>query len=306
MWRNNMRETLGTGLSRLGKQGKWHFRSPRNLGSYCVLVVCALFFSFPIVFMVISSFKSEKQIFLDLSTVVRAFLPTEVTLENYLYIFNRVPFWRFFANSLIVTVSTVSLGVFLNSMFAYALARLYWPGKQIILFFVIGLSIVPLETIAIPMLVLVNKLPWFDGSIGWLDSYRVQIFPFAAEAFSTFLFYQFFIGIPKELDESCYLDGAKPFRIYWQIIIPLSTSIFSTVIILQSLTIWNSYLWPLMVTRSEQFRPLPIGITSLYVLNMRWGHVLAFASLITVPILILFLIFQKWFVQSIATSGLKG
>ena len=249
-------------------------RSPKTwslsrLASYAVMAAFAVFFVFPLVFMIVSSFKTEARIFSDLSTVLLAFVPTQITFENFAYVFGRVPFWRFFFNSLVITVSTVLLGLWFNSMVAFALARLYWPAKRFILPFIIALAIVPLETIAIPMLVLVNNLPWFDGSTSWLDTYRVQIFPFAAEAFSTFLFYQFFIGIPREIDESCYVDGIRPFRIYWSFTLPLSKPVFATVAILQSLTIWNSYLWPLLVTRSEAVRPLPIGITALYVLNLQ-------------------------------------
>lgn len=273
---------------------------------YGVMIILALFFLFPLVFMVVSAFKPEERIFEDLAGIVPAFLPTTISFENFSYVFNRVAFWRFFFNSVFVTSATVALGLWLNSMLAFALARLYWPAKRVILMMVIALAIVPLETIAVPMLVLVNNLPWFDGSTSWLDTYRVQILPFAAEAFSTFLFYQFFVGMPREIDESCYVDGVSPFQIYRHITVPLSRPVFATVAILQSLAIWNSYLWPLMVTRSETVRPLPIAITSLYVLNLQWGHILAFASLITVPVLVVFVLFQGWFVRSIATAGLKG
>lgn len=274
--------------------------------TYVVMVLLAIFFLFPLVFMVVSSFKPEQRIFEDLQNIIPAFLPTELSLENFSYVFNRVAFWRFFFNSTFITSATVLLGLFFNSMLAFALARLYWPVKNVILLAVIALAIVPLETIAVPMLVLVNNLPWFDGTTSWLDTYRVQILPFAAEAFSTFLFYQFFIGLPREIDESCYVDGVTPFKIYRYITVPLSRPVFATVAILQSLAIWNSYLWPLMVTRSEAVRPLPIAITALYVLNLQWGHILAFASLITVPVLVVFVFFQGWFVRSIVTAGLKG
>jgi multiple sugar transport system permease protein len=273
---------------------------------YLLMVILAVFFLFPLVFMVVSSFKPEERIFQDLQSILPAFLPTELSLENFSYVFNRVAFWRFFFNSTFITSVTVILGLWLNSMLAFALARLYWPAKNVVLLAVIALAIVPLETIAVPMLVLVNNLPWFDGTTSWLDTYRVQILPFAAEAFSTFLFYQFFIGLPREIDESCYVDGVTPFKIYTHITVPLSRPVFATVAILQSLAIWNSYLWPLMVTRSEAVRPLPIAITALYVLNLQWGHILAFASLITVPVLVVFVLFQGWFVRSIATAGLKG
>ena len=273
---------------------------------YAILVIFALFFVFPLVFMIISSFKPEKRIFDDLATIWKAFVPTAFTLDNFRYVFNRVPFWRFMMNSLLVTTITVSIGLLLNSMLAYTLARLTWPGKKVVLLAIIALAIVPLETVAIPLLVMVNGFWWFDGSGSWLDTYRVQIIPFITDAMSTFMFYQFFVGLPKPLDEAAYMEGSNPFQIYANIVVPLSKPVFATVAILNSLAVWNSYLWPLMSTRTERVRPLPIGITALYVLNMRWGYILAFATLIIAPILVLFLIFQKWFVASIVSSGVKG
>jgi multiple sugar transport system permease protein len=171
---------------------------------------------------------------------------------------------------------------------------------------IIALIIVPLETVVVPLLVIVNELPWFDGSTTWLNSLHAQIIPFIADAFSIFLFYQFFIGIPKDFDEAAYIDGASPFGVYRRIIMPLSRPVVATVAILQALVMWGSYLWPLMVTRTEDVRPLTVGITTLYTYEIRWGYILAFASLITIPVLILFLLFQKWFVTSVASTGIKG
>ena len=116
-------------------------------------------------------------------------------------------------NSIFITGTAVLTGLFLNNMFAYSLARLYWPLKNILLLFIIALTIVPLETVAVPMLVMGNKFWWFDNSHSWLDTYRVQIIPFACDAFSTFLFYQFFISQPKALDEAAKLEGASLFFI---------------------------------------------------------------------------------------------
>lgn len=273
---------------------------------YGCMLVLAVFFLFPVLFMIISSFKPEKVIFDDLKTVTWAFIPRNINTENYRAVFDRVPFWRYMFNSIFVTLTTVCLGLLFNSMIAFALARLHWKGRSTVLSFIIALMIVPLEAIAVPLLVIVNELPWFDGSIGWLDTYRVQILPFAVDAFSIFLFYQFFIGIPKDFDEAALVDGANPFTIYRKIIVPLSRPVFATVAILQMLTMWSLYLWPLMATRGEEVRPLPIGITSFYVQNIRWGQVLAFSSMVTVPVLIVFLLFQRWFIQSVASSGIKG
>ncbi len=273
---------------------------------YGIMIGLAMFFLFPIVFMVVSSFKPEKVIFDDLKTIIWAFIPREITLENYTSVFRRVPFGRFMFNSTFIVLATVSAGLVVNSMIAFALARLRWKGKAIVLSAIIALSIVPLDAIVVPLLVLVNEFPWLDGSIGWLDSLHVQIIPFIADAFSIFLFYQFFIGIPRDFDEAAYIDGGSPFAVYRRIIVPLSRPVFATVAILQALFLWSSYLWPLMATRGEASRPLTVGITSFYGQDVKWAQILAFASMITIPVLILFLLFQKWFVQSVAASGLKG
>ena len=273
---------------------------------YSIMIGLAMFFLFPIVFMVVSSFKPEKVIFDDLKTITWAFIPHEVTFENFTSVFRRVPFGRFMFNSTFIVLATVSAGLVVNSMIAFALARLRWKGKTVVLSLVIALSIVPLDAIVVPLLVLVNEFPWIDGSIGWLDTLHVQIIPFIADAFSIFLFYQFFIGIPRDFDEAATIDGGSPFAVYRRIVVPLSRPVFATVAILQALFLWSSYLWPLMATRGEASRPLTVGITSFYGQDVKWAQILAFASMITIPVLILFLLFQKWFVQSVAATGLKG
>jgi len=194
-----------------------------------------------------------------------------------------------------------------NSMAAYSLARLNWGGRRVVLAIIIALIIIPFEAVAVPLLLLVNNLPWFGGATSWLDSYHVQIIPFIGDAFSIFLFYQFFIGLPKDLEEAALVDGASRFRIYWNVVVPLSRPVFATVAILKFLQYWGSYLWPLMVIRSPEFRPLTVGMQQFFGQYPRlWGDIMAFASMITIPVLIIFLLFQKWFVQSVASSGVKG
>ena len=193
-------------------------------------------------------------------------------------------------------------------MAAYALARLDFPGRRLLLTIVIALIIIPFESIAVPLLLVVRDLPWFTGP-NWLNTYHVQIIPFMADAFSIFLFYQFFIGIPKDFDEAAKVDGANSFMIYYRIIVPLSRPVFATVAILQFLAYWGAYLWPLMSTASAGFdiQPLPVAMQVFFGQAPRqWGDIMAFASLATVPVLIVFLLFQKWFVQSVASAGVKG
>jgi len=275
---------------------------------YLLMILLAIFFLFPIVFMIISSFKeNEFQVVADMSSL-NAFLPVgELGLQNYRDVFTSLDFSKLIFNSVLVMLVTVILGLLVNSLIAYALARLRFKGKNILLAVIISLIIIPFEAVAIPLLVIVNKLPWFGGATTWLDSYHVQIIPFIADAFSIFLFYQFFVNIPKELEEAALIDGASLFGIFWKIILPLSKPIFATVAILQALASWNRFMWPLMVTRGPGVRPLTVGIQSFFGQDPRlWGDLMAFASMITIPVLIVFLLFQKWFVQSVASTGIKG
>ncbi|TVR20905.1 MAG: carbohydrate ABC transporter permease [Anaerolineaceae bacterium] len=276
-------------------------------------------------------------------------------------------------NSLFLTLVTVIVGLFVNSMAAYVLARMRWVGRAVILSLVVSLIIIPLEAIAVPLMMMVNNMGPFVNLVvlfilivitlmgwnviwnavasmtenlsrtlplpvhfalqvvltilltlpltvliyfmigqiekggTWLNSYHVQILPFIAEPFSIFLFYQFFINIPKDFDEAAYVDGADNFRIYWQIIVPISRPVFATVAILKFLQFWSFYLWPLMVTREDTYRPLMVGMDFFQTqAPIRWGSIMAYAAMVTIPVLITFLLFQKWFVQSVSSSGVKG
>ena len=270
-------------------------------------------FAFPIVFMVISSFKPDTQIFADLSSL-RAILPVgELSLDNYRGVFERVPAARFLLNSVLISVVTVALGIVINSLAAFALSRMRWAGRRVVLAAIIATLIVPFETFALPLVWWVNKLPWLELhgfqlqlTEGWLDTYHVQVLPFLANAFSIYLFYQYFSSIPVELDEAARMDGAGWFGIYRRVVMPLSGPAVATVAILTFLPAWNSYLWPLMVVQSEELRPVMVGIQYFFQLNVSWGQIMAYSSMITVPVLVLFVAFQRAFVGSIAAAGVKG
>jgi multiple sugar transport system permease protein len=198
------------------------------------MTLLGIFFLFPMLFMIMSSFKPDDQIFADL-TGLKAFLPVgDISLDNYSGVFDRVPAARFLANSIFVTAMIVGIGLVVNSMAGFALSRMEWRGRKIVFALVIATLILPFETIALPMVFWVSKLPWlgFDGGPhleqGWLNSYHVQILPFAANAFSIFLFAQYFSSIPKSLDEAARIDGANWFMIYRRVICPLSGPVFAT------------------------------------------------------------------------------
>jgi len=276
--------------------------------NYLLMSLLAIFFLFPIVFMVISSLKANENQLLQDVTTVRAFIPyDDISLQNYNDAFQRFPFGLYLFNSLFIVTCIVVLGLLVNSLIAYALARMPFPGRKLILIIIVALVVIPFESVAVPLLLLVNQLPWFNGATTWINSYQVQIIPFIADAFSIFLFYQFFIDIPRDIEEAAFVDGASRLRIYWQLIVPLSRPVFITVAIWQFLVHIGDFLWPLMVTRGDTYRPLMVGMRFFFgQAPLHWGDIMAFASMITILILIVFLLFQRWFLRSAAFAGITG
>lgn len=276
--------------------------------NYLLMVLLAIFFLFPTAFMVVSSLKvNESQLLQDLSSV-NAFLPDgDISLQNYSDAFQRLPFGLYMFNSVLIVTCIVALGLLVNSLIAYALARIPFPGRKLLVVMIVVLIVIPFESVAVPLLLMVSQWPWFGGATTWINSYQVQIIPFIADAFSIFLFYQFFVDIPKVLEEVALVDGASHWRIYWQIVVPLSRPVFATVAIWQLLTHMGDFLWPLLVTRGDIYRPLMVGMQAFFgQAPLRWGDVMAFASMITIPVLIVFLLFQRWFLRSAASTGTKG
>lgn len=267
---------------------------------YTLMIALAIFFVFPVVAMVVLSLQpNETQIIADQRSIW-AFIPRTFSLQNYRDIFDRPGVARSIFNSLLITFFTVGLGLIVNSMCAFSLARLDWRGRKLALAGIIALMIVPFQSVSVPLLLIVNELDW-------LDTYHVQIIPFVANPFFIFLFYQSFLGLPKEIEEAARLDGAGTWTIYSRIVVPLSRPAFATVGILQALLVWGSLFWPLMVTRGPDVRPLPLTMQVLFSdPNVPFGDVFAFAAVMTIPVLIIYLVFQKWFVESVAASGLKG
>ena len=276
---------------------------------YVVLCLIAVIFVFPLVFMVVSSLKPDQQLLADTASL-RAFLPVgDISLDNYLAAFRRAPVALFVMNSVIITGVTVALSLFFCSTAAFAFVFVNWKGRDLILSIILATLIVPFETIAIPLLLISSKLPWIglDGvTVGWLNSYRVQIIPFIVDGLTVFLFVQFFKDLPSELIEAARVEGASWFQIYRRIVMPLSGPVLATAAILKFLAMYNQYLWPLMVVQEEGYRPVMVGLQYFFQLNRAWGEIMAYLSLITVPVLAFYLYLQKAFIASIASTGVKG
>ncbi|MEZ5670429.1 MAG: carbohydrate ABC transporter permease [Alphaproteobacteria bacterium] len=258
----------------------------------------------PMLLMFATSFKAdESQILRDLGGFAAFWVdPGEIALTNYDQVLadRQSPFLRYMMNSGIIVFAVVVAGVFVNSLAAFALARLRFRFRAAILAVVVSLIIIPIEAVAVPLLLMVNE-------VGWLDTYQAQIVPFIAHPFSIFLFYQFFTKLPKDLDEAAYVDGASPLKIYWSVVLPLSLPAVATVAILQSLEYWNAFLWPLMVTRGPEVRPVSLALAQYFgTPPPLWGDMMSFSVMMSLPILVIYFAFQRWFIQSIVNSAVKG
>ena len=276
---------------------------------YLVLTLIAALFIFPLIFMVMSSLKPSQQLLVD-SGSLRAFLPVgDISFDNYAMAFERAPVGLFVMNSLFVTGTTVILSLFLCSLAGFSIAILDWRGKAFVLSAILATLTVPFETIAVPLLLMASKLPWvgMEGfEIGWLNSYRVQIIPLVAVGLTIFLFVQYFRDLPKDLIEAARVEGASWWTVYAKVLMPLSGPIIATAAILKFLVMYNQYLWPLMVVQEEGYRPVLVGLQYFFQLNTAWGEIMAYLSMITVPVLVFYLFLQRAFIASIASTGVKG
>ena len=284
-------------------------RGLRLAVGYSVLGIIAVIFCFPLVFMLISSLKPDAQLLADTASL-RAFLPVgDISLDNYTAAFKRAPVGLFIMNSVIVTGVTVLLSLLVCSMAAFAFVFVHWKGRELVLTIILATLIVPFETIAIPLLLISSKLPWIglEGlKWGWLNSYHVQIVPVMADGLTIYLFVQYFKDLPMELIEAARVEGASWAQIYRKIVMPLAGPVLATAAILKFLAMYNQYLWPLMVVQEEGYRPVMVGLQYFFQLNRAWGEIMAYLSLITIPVLAFYLYLQKAFIASIASTGVKG
>lgn len=260
-----------------------------------VLGVIALAIVFPFIWMLFTSFKPEAQI----AQYPPKLFPDTWTLENYENVWHRIPFARLFLNSIILAGGVTIISLLLDSMAAYALSRLEFPGRDAIFIVILVALMLPFQVMFIPLFVVVHDL-------GMLDSYSGLIVPRATNAFGIFMLRQFFMTLPKELDEAARIDGASEFGIYWRIILPLSGPALATLAIFHFMYNWNDFLWPLLITSSTEMRTLPAGL-ALFVGQhvVEYGVVMAGAVLTLLPLLIAFLFAQRYFIQGIAMTGIK-
>lgn len=275
-------------------------RTTATIRDYTLMVIAAILMFAPIYYLLIGSLKPSAEVLDGFA----GFLPTNLSFDNYVGVLNALNsdatgyFWQFFTNSFLISAVVVVAGLVVNSLAGYAFARLEWVGRDKVFILIILLVIVPFESVAIPLMSLMQ---------GQRDTLFVQMVPFIANAFSVFLFYTFFLNLPKSMEEAARLDGLGSWGTFVRIVIPNSRPVFATVAILTFLSSWGQYLWPSLVTSDPAVRPLPLemGVFSSQV-PPDWGQVFAFGTLLVLPVLVVFLIFQRYFVQSVAGSAVKG
>ncbi|MBM7654519.1 carbohydrate ABC transporter permease [Neobacillus cucumis] len=264
-----------------------------------ILVLGFLFIS-PLLWMIIASIKPETLIFKDMG--FQAFIPKQTTFDNFRKILfsDNINFFHYMGNSLFTVGMIVLLGTIVNSICAYALVKLKFPGSDFVLLIIIALYVVPFESVLIPLYIVVNKF-------GWINQYPALIVPFIASAFNIFLFRQFFMGFPKELEEAAQIDGATPWQTFIKIVVPNSKPVFATAAILTFVTHWSDFMWPLIVATDQSIQTVQIGIQYLFTdNNIQYGQIMAALTLTTIPVILIFLFFQRYYVQGITSSGVKG
>ncbi len=266
---------------------------PVRLALYLAGVILAFMAIAPLLWMLSMSLKPSNEVF-DTNLI-----PRRPTLDSFVYVFTQVDFARFLLNTLFVSAAVTLVALILHSMAAYALARLRFPGRDEIFLTMFATFLISQPVIIVPLFILARALHL-------LDSYAGLIIPSIFNAFGIFLLRQFYLAIPRELEEAALIDGAGYFRIWLSIILPLSRPIMSALAILFFLANWNAFLWPLTITSNQDLWMVQVAIASFrQQYNSSWNYVMAASTVVALPTIVMFVIFQKRIIESIKTTGIK-
>jgi multiple sugar transport system permease protein len=265
--------------------------------STLILAVLALVFIVPFVWMTLSSLKVPAELFV----VPMQWLPKKAQWHNYVRIFNEFPFLQDFRNTMVLVVFNVIGAVLSNTLIAYGFAKIEWKGREALFLVVLATLILPFQVVMIPLFILFHQFHW----IGTLLPLIVPAF--FGNAFFIFLLRQFYMSIPNELSYAAKMDGAGDFLIYRRVILPLSTPAITTVIIFSFLKTWNDFIGPLIFLSDNKLYTLSLGAQQImHNLDPKWDMLLTLGVMMTFPVLVVFFVLQKYFIQGIAMTGIKG
>jgi len=270
-----------------------------NVIFYLGNIIVGLIFVSPLLWMLASSFKPELEIFSNLNSL-STFIPKNFTLANYVEVFQRIKVFTILKNTLIY-IGIVLIGdLLLGSMFGYALAKMKYRFRGISLTIVIALMSMPVEAIILPLYIEMAQLNWVNTMLG-------LTIPFMMNCFSIYMFYSYFIGIPDELIEAAKVDGCGPIRTYFKIIMPISKTVFATVLILDFVSRWNDFMWPFLITTGEEKRTVQLAVQIFVgVSPIHYGVIMAVLTLASIPMILMYIFMQKFYVEGIASTGIKG
>ena len=265
--------------------------------AYVVLIIGLVFMVGPFVWMVLGSIKPEADFLQSTPTL----LPSAPTIDTYGRLFDQLNFPRFFFNSTVIALAVTVGNLIFCPMLGYALAKLRWRGKRLIMALVLATLMVPAGVTLIPNFILLSNL-------GLVNTYPGLILPFLAGPFGVFLMRQFMLGVPNELLEAARMDGAGEFRLFFTVVMPIATPVLATLGILTFLGTWNSFLYPLVVAQEPDMYTLPVALATFATGQYQADHgmLMAGSVILVLPVLIVFILFQRWITEGIATTGLKG
>ncbi|MCC6617309.1 MAG: carbohydrate ABC transporter permease [Anaerolineae bacterium] len=265
---------------------------------YAVMLVIVLIMVAPFAWMLSTSLKAQEYI---LETPPKL-IPNPITLESYSGLAERIDLLRTFFNSAFVAVVGTVGQVIVSAMAAFAFARMQWRGRNVVFMLYLATMMIPSVVLIIPQFILIRAL-------GWMNSYAALIVPALFSAFGTFLLRQAMLSMPKDFEEAAFVDGANYWTIFWRIILPLTGPSLATLAVFSFMGLWNAYLWPLFVARQEAVMTLPVALATLQGgprALTEWNMVMAGSVVAVLPILIVYMFAQSWFVRSVVTSGIKG
>ncbi|MCL6547872.1 MAG: carbohydrate ABC transporter permease [Alicyclobacillus sp.] len=266
---------------------------PGKAALYAIAVLYAVVALLPFLWSVYTSLKPTDEVY---QTFTRL---SHLTLGSYRDIVMNFPFGRWFLNSVVVALAVTAGNLVVNTMAGYAFARLRFPARGLLFYVFLAVMMIPGQVLLVPIYILLAHL-------GWIDTYQGLSVPFLMSPFMIFLARQFFLGLPKELEEAARMDGLGHWGVFTRIMLPLSRPLLAAQTILTFQGNWNSFLWPLLLETDPSMYTLPVGLNSFYgQYNAYWNSVLAGDILLTLPMILVFLVFQRQFVQGISTSGLK-
>ena len=276
------------------------YAGPIRILAYATLCAFALLTLTPFLWMLLTSLKSQQEAFQFPPTL----LPSKIHWRNYTQLFTLVPFGIYFLNTVIVTAAVVAGQLLISSMAAYAFSRLNFMGRDTIFLFYLATMMVPFQVTLIPLYLLVFRL-------GWVNTYWGLIAPGLSSAYGIFLLRQAFMTLPAELPDAARIDGASEFGIYWRIFIPLNGPALATLGVFAFMGTWTDLLWPLLIVRDEKLRTLELGLAYFHsavpqFVQPNWPLLMAAAVVVMLPIIIVYLFAQRYFVEGIAISGVKG